>query len=277
MEGCIAVTDRSCQNVAPIVFLHGTAASPRQWHELICHLPRAFEIFTLDLPDHAAHVVHAAQRSLSQEAHILVHRLRGLGQPFHLVGHSYGGALALRIAMQWPGLVRSLTLFEPAMFHLLRDGHPIERQMHEDIARLEHDLMLAQEAGTPASGVRRFIDFWNGPGTFDAYAPQTQEKVTARLPLILANFAALHREAWPLAECARITAPTLGVYGENSPLLVQHLTRLIAGAMAQTKVLSVSGAGHMLPVTHPGAAAKLLGAHILAVEMQALKPRPHAA
>src|SRR5262245_50224508 len=130
MAGSSAVIDMPCQTVAPVVFLHGTAASPRQWHELISHLPCAFEIFTLDLPDYEAHVVRAAQRSLSQEAQILIHRLRGLGQPFHLVGHSYGGALALRIAMQWPGLVRSLTMFEPVMFHLLRGGHPVERQMH---------------------------------------------------------------------------------------------------------------------------------------------------
>src|SRR4029079_397981 len=128
------------------VFLHGTAASPRQWRELIGRLRYPFEIFTLDLPEHVPHDVRLAQRSLSQEAQALMHRLRGLGQPFHLVGHSYGGALALRIALQWPGLVRSLTLFEPAMFHLLRDGQPIERQMHEDIRHLVDALEAAHAA-----------------------------------------------------------------------------------------------------------------------------------
>src|SRR5262245_36978724 len=206
---------RSCQPVAPIVFLHGTAASPRQWHELIGHLSHSFETFTLDLPDYVAHYVRSPQRSLSQEAQILMHRLRGLGQPFHLVGHSYGGALALRIAMEWPGLVRSLTMFEPAMFHLLRDGEPLERQMHEDIADLEQELRAGVAAGAPERGVARFIDFWNGPGTFASYAPDTRRKVIARARLILANFASLHREAWPLPDCARVACPTLGVFGED--------------------------------------------------------------
>ncbi|MGE3873040.1 MAG: alpha/beta fold hydrolase [Parvibaculaceae bacterium] len=267
----------SCRTMAPIVFLHGTAANPRQWRELISHLPHQFEIFTLDLPDYGLHEVRPMQRSLSQEAQTLVHRLRGLGQPFHLVGHSYGGALALRIAVEWPGLVRSLTMFEPAMFHLLRDGHPIERQMHRDIASVERNLREAEAAGDPETGVARFIDFWNGPGTFAAYAPETRQKMVAKMRLILANFAALDLEAWPLPDCARVSCPTLGVFGENSPLLVQHLTRLIASAMANAKALQVSAAGHMLPVTHARAAAKLLDAHILAAEVHASRPKPRAA
>jgi hypothetical protein len=47
--------------------------------------------------------------------------------------------------------------------------------------------------------------------------------------------------------------------------------------MEEAKVLQVSGAGHMLPKTHPAAAAKLLNAHVLAAEAQASKPRPRAA
>lgn len=258
---------------APVVFLHGTAASPRQWRDLIGRLPQAIETLALDLPDYVASEIPSAQRSLSQEARALLPKLRSLGRPFHLIGHSYGGALALRIAMLWPGLVRSLTMFEPVMFHLLRDGAPIEREMHEVIARLVNDLKHAEEAGTPQSGVARFVDFWNGAGAFANYAPETQEKMTARMSLILGNFAALHEESWPLADCARIAAPTLGVFGENSPLLVQHLTRLIAGQITGAKALPVSGAGHMLPITHSGKAAELLGAHILAAEDQALSPR----
>ncbi len=279
MERCTAVIDMPmcCTPVAPIVFLHGTAASPRQWRELISHLPHQFEIFTLDLPDYGVHEIRSAPRSLSQEAQTLVHRLRGLGQPFHLVGHSYGGALALRIAIEWPSLVRSLTMFEPAMFHLLRDGHPIERQMHADIASVEQRLREADAAGAPEVGVAHFIDFWNGPGTFAAYAPETRQKVTAKLPMILANFAALDLETWPLADCARVSSPTLGVFGEHSPLLVQHLMRLVAGAMGAAKVLQVSAAGHMLPVTHTAAAAKMLNTHILAAEAHAARPKPRVA
>ena len=42
--------------------------------------------------------------------------------PMHLVGHSHGAAVALEIAIQRPDLVRSLTLIEPAVYHLLHSG-----------------------------------------------------------------------------------------------------------------------------------------------------------
>jgi pimeloyl-ACP methyl ester carboxylesterase len=45
----------------------------------------------------------------------------------HLVGHSYGGAVALRFATQYPERLRSLVLIEPVAFHLLRDEGPIPR------------------------------------------------------------------------------------------------------------------------------------------------------
>jgi pimeloyl-ACP methyl ester carboxylesterase len=270
--GC-AVSKKSSYIQAPVVFLHGTAASPRQWRELIGRLPQAIETLALDLPDYVAHDVHPAQRSLSQEAQLLIPRLSSIGQPFHLVGHSYGGALALRIAMLWPSLVRSLTIFEPVTFHLLRDGHSIEQQMHDGIDELVRHLKNAEAAGTPALGAARFVDFWNGPGAFANYAPEMQEKVTARLSLILSNFAALHSESWPLAECARITAPTLSMFGQDSPLAAQHLTRLVTGQIAQSQLIPVAAAGHMLPITHAGTVARYLSAHVLAAEAQALKPR----
>ena len=44
------------------------------------------------------------------------------GEKFHLIGHSYGGMVALQLAAQaQPQRVRSLSLFEPIAFHLLPD------------------------------------------------------------------------------------------------------------------------------------------------------------
>lgn len=245
----------------PVVLLHGTAGSPRQWRDLTDRLPGSYETWALDLPGYTAHEVTHAQHSLSTEAEILMQKLRALGRPVHLVGHSYGGALALRIAVTWPDAVCSLTLFEPAIFHLLRDGQPVERQMYADIGSLEQDLRQAAAAGRLAWAAAHFVDFWNGPGSFAAYGPETQARLIARMPLILGNFSALNQESWRLADCARVTCPTLGLYGENSPLIGHHLIRLVAGQMPQAKVLPVSGAGHLLPITHAATAARLLGIH----------------
>lgn len=262
---------------APLVFLHGTAGSRRQWQDLIDRLPAGFESMALDLPGYTPHEAPEAPRSLGAEAAMILHKVRAIGRPVHLVGHSYGAALALSIAVKWPDMVQSLTLFEPAIFHLLRDGHPVERQMFAHIAGLAQEVGLAAAAGRPDWGAARFVDFWNGPGSFAVYAPETRERVVARMPLIRANFAALHQETWPLEDCARVTCPMLGLYGENSPLLSQHLIRLVAGQMRQAKVLPIAGAGHMLPVTHAAVAARLIGTHLNAVEAMTPDATPRVA
>lgn len=231
----------------------------------------------LDLPGYTAHEVPTVRRSLSDEAFIILQKLRNFDRPVHLVGHSYGAALALRLAVRWPHKVASLTLFEPAIFHLLRDGQPVERQMHQDIAEIVEDLRQADEAGESSRGAARFIDFWNGPGTFAQYPAETRLKVMARMSLIRANFAALDLETWDLADCARVTCPVLGLYGENSPLLAQHLTRLVAGQMPHAKVLPVTGAGHFLPMTHAAMVAKFLAAHLSTAETHSMRLPPRVA
>ncbi len=46
------------------------------------------------------------------------------GAPFHLVGHSYGGAVALQFALSHPDRLLSLTLVEPSCFHVLNELDP---------------------------------------------------------------------------------------------------------------------------------------------------------
>ena len=64
--------------------------------------------------------------------------------------------LALKLAMAWPERVASLTLIEPALFHLLRDGGQLERQMYADIAEVEVRLRKAVAAGDAEAGVASF-------------------------------------------------------------------------------------------------------------------------
>ena len=57
--------------------------------------------------------------------------------PLHLVGHSYGGAIAFKIATDSPlaDRVRSRTLIEPVLPTLLREN-PADRRLHDLFAQL---------------------------------------------------------------------------------------------------------------------------------------------
>ena len=172
---------------------------------------------------------------VADEAYAIARATVRPGECVHLVGHSYGGALALKLAMAWPERVKSLTLIEPAVFDLLRDGGALERQMYADIAEVEVRVRKASAAGDAEAGVAHFVDFWCGAGSWTGLAPEKRQVLVAqaaassaispRLPARTGFFTNAHGESAALA-----------ITGTQSPALVQHLTRFIAGEIAEARV-----------------------------------------
>ena len=104
-------------------------AQPRRY------LEGRFRIFTPDLPGYGASTV-AATGGLGGDAAIIGALIDRIGAPVHLVGHSYGGAVALKLAASRPDAVRSLTVIEPVAFHLLIDGSAADRALFAEAAGL---------------------------------------------------------------------------------------------------------------------------------------------
>ena len=92
---------------------------------------------------------------------------------YHLLGHSYGGASALRLALEEPHRLKSLTLIEPIAIFLLdpvRDAGPY------GLLREIAEVYRSQVAhGNPDAGITRYFDYWNGDGAFAAAHPRTRE------------------------------------------------------------------------------------------------------
>jgi pimeloyl-ACP methyl ester carboxylesterase len=250
----------------PVVLVHGSAAGPAQWTGLAAQLPRGHERRMPSLPGYGAATAMATGGRLADEAYAIARQSVRAGDRVHLVGHSYGGAVALKLAMAWPERIASLTLIEPALFHLLRDGGQLERQMYADIAEVEVRLRKAVAAGDAEAGVASFIDFWCGAASFAALAPEKRLALAGEAGRIIGNFTSVARENWLLDELSMVKAPVLALTGTQSPVLVQHLTRLIAGSITDARAIAVSEAGHMLPFTHAAATAHVLAHHFAEAE-----------
>src|SRR5919112_647691 len=74
-----------------------------------------------------------ARFSITGEACALLDVLADTGTPaFHLVGHSYGGLIALEMAIMQPDVIRSLHLIEPPLLDLLSE-QPLVREMDRSV------------------------------------------------------------------------------------------------------------------------------------------------
>ena len=184
---------------------------------------------------------------LADEVALLEPVFEAAGERFHLVGHSYGGAIALKAALTDPKRVQSMVLYEPTLFAVLEKDEPAAREICEVVA----DGVKALERGDTEALAERFIDYWMGPGSWAA-TPQARRPAIAEAGRNIAGWLhALLREPTPLAAFANLQVPILYLIGENTRESARGVARVLTRTLPRVTVQELKGMGHMAPVTHP--------------------------
>ena len=188
------------------------------------------------------------------------------GQPVHLVGHSFGAAVALKLAQRRPDRVRSLTLIEPAAYHLLRRGNTEDRARYAEFDALADTVHRYAAKGESDCGMARFVDFWVGPRSWERTSARLRATLTRRLAQVLADFAAIATDTDTLADCATVTCPTLCMMGQDSPKVSRRVTERLAAVLPCARLEDVPGTGHLLPLTDPHVVDPAIRRHLLAID-----------
>jgi len=246
----------------PVLMLHCSGSSGAQWRALAAKLGPAYCAIAPDLAAHA---------TLEQAAAALAGTLRAIGEPAHLVGHSYGGGLALHLARTRPGLFRSLTLIEPSAFHLLRCGDAMDTAALREICGVAAQARADFASGAHLEGFGRFVDYWSGPGAWAAMPAEKRAAFSTQLGSIVLDFQALLGEPSGLEDLRGLPLPTLLVQGGRTQLPSRSVCKRLHHAHPAWRFEVLNGAGHMLPVTHRDAVNDLIAEHLelLGAERQA--------
>lgn len=248
----------------PVVLLHCSGSSGAQWRSLANQLGERYGVIAPDLIGYGAAAPWSGRGefSLAQEAAAVRSVIGQLQEPVHLVGHSYGGAVALHIARTRPELLKSLTLVEPSAFHLLRNGDETDAAALREITGVAARARAALAAGDYGGGFGRFVDYWSGPGSWDGMPPEKRAAFAPQLAKVVLDFHALLSEPAELEDVTEITAPTLLVQGGCTMLPSRCVCQRLRMALPDARFRVVRGAGHMLPLTHRDAVNALICAHL---------------
>jgi pimeloyl-ACP methyl ester carboxylesterase len=252
---------------APVIALHCSGSSGRQWRALQ-EARGAAPVHAPDLIGSGSNPAWSGERpfDLSEEAGPILEAMRQGGGPAHLVGHSYGGAVALHVALREPALVASLTLYEPSAFHVLKDGEADARQAYREIAGVASACVTGLMCGDYAAAAERFMRYWGGPDAWNRLKPEARRQMLGSLPTFVLHFRALLAETTRLTAFANLRMPTLLLRGERSPMAARQVTECLARAIPGAERRVLPGADHMAPLGRAEDVAALIAAYQHGVE-----------
>jgi pimeloyl-ACP methyl ester carboxylesterase len=253
----------------PALCVHGLEGSSRNWTDLMDLLRPRLACDALDLPGFGNSPPRPDGRysiaALAQTVIALIERTgQAFGGPVHLLGNSLGGAVSVKVAATRPDLIRTLTLISPALpdtrlrldllrfplmsvpgvgARLLRHYQhlPAERRVADVIANCFSDprrFPPARLAAEVAELTRRDALDYSAAALVGSIRTLTAETLRAG-----------GRPAW--RDAARITAPTLVIYGTDDPLVHARMAGKAARAFATARIVVMPGTGHVAHMEHP--------------------------
>lgn len=183
----------------------------------------------------------------------------------HLIGHSFGATVALRLAQERGTEVASLTLIEPVLFAAAQASDPDAHAAHRRATAPFADAMQACDWPRAA---RIFVGAWGDGRGWDALPQRQRDGFVKRIPLIAETDRCLNADTAGLLSPGRmeaVTTPTLLLRGTRTMPVVPAIHAAFSARLPRVRETLIDDAGHMLPLTHPGATADAIAAHVTAV------------
>jgi pimeloyl-ACP methyl ester carboxylesterase len=243
----------------PLVLVHGSPGEGRSWGRVVPHLKERFRTICPDLPGYGGsdrlEVDEPAGRMDAMGAAV-ARLVESLGAPVRLVGHSYGGNIALQSALQASSdTIERIVLFEPVYFRAL--------QLTGDDAALGpaaahfEDYARRATAGEPEV-VRLMIDYWFGAGAFARMPDPVRGYLSASAARNAIDVRSTFLGTSTAADLAALRQPVMIVDGATSPDVVRSIARALVKLLPNARMEGLAGANHGMLDTHPEAVARLI-------------------
>jgi pimeloyl-ACP methyl ester carboxylesterase len=260
------------------IFIHGLGANLAFWRfEALVALGRSYRVTVYDLRGHGYSGMPPTGYSTADMADDLTALCDHLGiVSAHLVGHSFGGLVALQQAALRPERVRSVTVIDSRIRALQpaidlsswRDADALGRVLHEAGLRLPDDdaepgITALDHLASPE--VRQHLHRLQTLESFEGYVPfggRHGGNRSAERWRALATRTSAPRDFRDLAgldeaRLGRVRAPMFLLYGAASHCAPSG--KKLAALLPQARLALVPDAGHYFPVTRPQALVEPVG------------------
>jgi pimeloyl-ACP methyl ester carboxylesterase len=248
-----------------LVFVPGSFSTTAAWRPIIDILKDRYRTVATSLMGCGGteEMRTADNCTIDQQAEAVEAVVARTGVAVHLIGHSWGGSVALSVALRRIAGLASLVLIEANPCDVLRQSG--ETEMYDRVRRMCDDYVKAYRAGEQ-DAARRVIDFWEGAGSFDRMPLRVREYIIQTTPTNILDWSAHWAFRAKLSEYASVLLPALVLHGGQTHPAMRRAAEILAAQMPKARLASVAGARHFLISTHPREVAGAIAEHVSSVE-----------
>jgi pimeloyl-ACP methyl ester carboxylesterase len=260
--GCIEYDE--CGSGPTIVLVPGSCSTGTAWRPVIAAWENRFRCITTSLPGYGrtAERRTAHDTSIARLAETVESVIARAGGRVHLVGHSFGGLVALAVALRHRVAfdrvaLASLVMLEAPAMEVLR-----EEDTHYRVFRRMTEAYFADFAGGNRQAIAAMIDFYGGVGTWAAWPPRVRDYAIETTPVNIRDWASAYGFPLPAAALAALELPLLVVRGGDSSSAMQRATAVLHERVSGSALATIDGAAHFMIATHAGEVASLIARHV---------------
>lgn len=249
-----------------VICVHSTGMSHLQWRRLARRLAGEHRVRVPDLLSYGKTDKWRGPGPFETRYDIeIVERLvLEADGPVHLVGHSYGGRVAMGVAAMHPERVRSIACFEPVCFGVLRSTE--DAAALKELADFDPDGQFLDDAfgGSPA-WVERFVNYWSGEGAWAEMSEAQQAVFLGSARKMFEEVRETSTETVPHTNYLGLRCPALFISGTQSTIAGQRCSAILAEQLEGGRHLEID-AGHMAPLVAADEVNAMILAHIEAAD-----------
>ena len=243
-----------------LVLVPGSCSNGMAWRPVIKALDGKFRCVTTSLLGYG----QTAERRLDSnpsvelEAEILervIEKASADGGEIHVVGHSFGGAVAMIVAMRKRVPIASLTVLEAPIPSLLRAcGEDAHYRSFRDMT----EAYFAAWRGGDREAMRSMIDFYGGEGTWASWPDRVRAYAIETTPVNLLDWGCAYDHPLSPEMLSTIEVPVSVAVGAQSHPAICRANGLAAMSIGGAVFKTIGGAAHFMISTHPAQVAELI-------------------
>jgi pimeloyl-ACP methyl ester carboxylesterase len=235
-----------------VVLVHSSVSGARMWRRLMDDLKDDFHVRAVNLYGYGRTPPWSSDtpQTLDDQARLVETALPTNADTVCLVGHSFGGSVAMKLAARLSGRVTKLILLETNPFYLLEQAGRADA--FAEAMGLRDCVKKYGALGKWATAAEQFANYWGSAGSWQNMSAERRHTFAEALKPNYFEWDAVMDETTPVEQWARLLpGSTLLVSDPNTVLPIREIMAILRRSCPSWTYKEIAEGGHMAPLTRP--------------------------